>query len=209
MKNLTEEKIILEIMETESGRDLSDIGAIDLNECGVVDHPDDMGGVTSIWGWTEKSLKSVGYNRTAAELTFQEAYVLYATHQYVKSGASRVFPLHPALARAMCDFAVHSGTKTAVKALQMVLNLHNNKGTLWKDLKEDGVIGPNTIKALVAYLEKRKGNTGRDVVMCDYLIRIGAHYQNIALAKESQEVFYYGWISRVNDMLEEYFSSNG
>lgn len=205
MPTPTEESIILEIMEMESGIDLSDPDTIDLTRSGYIDDPDDAGGVTSIWGWTARALKDHGYHKHPGELTFNEAYALYARYYYIRSGAQRVLPHHPWLARAMCNFGVHAGYRTAGRYLQVILNLHNNRGKLWDDLKEDGLVGGATIRVLMAYLARRKANGGEDVIMSDYLIKIGAHYQGIMIARESQEKYAYGWLSRVKDLMKEYF----
>lgn len=200
----TEESIILEVMSVESGIPYAKIETTPLDKCGCINDPTDRGGLTSIWGWTETTLKACGYHKGAAVLTFKEAYELYAQHFYVKSGASLVLPVHPYLAKAMLNFGIHAGYRQAAKQLQSLLNLHNNDQKFWKDIKADGAIGSQTIEMLTSYLQKRSGD-GDDVLFTDYLISVGAFYQQIVRNDSTQEKYMMGWSRRIHDQLKEFF----
>lgn len=204
MSTITEESMIFEVMAIESGIPYLKLVNMPLTMCGSIHDKDDRGGKTSIWGWTETTLKSIGINTPAEELTLQEAYSLYAKYFFIKSGASKILLLHPHLARAMLNFGVHAHYSTAAKELQKVLNFHNNKQELWPDLKVDGLIGGKTLSALSIYLQKRKGD-GDDIIMTDYLVRVGRHYQNIIEEDETQEKYMMGWSRRVHYLFRDYF----
>jgi len=197
--------MILDVMSVESGIPVSELEKMPLNKKGAINDPHDRGGITSIWGWTEKSLLDCKAGITAAELTFKDAYELYAKNYYVKSGASLVLPIHPYLAKAMLNFGIHAGYKRAAMQLQTLLNMHNNNQALWKDMVVDGVIGKGTIDCLMLYLQKRSGD-GDDILFTDYLIAVGAHYQAIIKADPTQEKYMMGWSRRVHEQLRDYFT---
>lgn len=200
----TEESCILEVMSVESGIPYKELTNVALTKCGAINDPTDRGGKTSIWGWTQASIKACGSNCSAEQLTFKEAYELYAKHFYVKSGASLVMPVHPYLAKAMLNYGIHSGYKQAAMLLQRLLNMHNNDQAMYKDIVVDGSIGAQTINTLMTYLQKRKGD-GDDILFTDYMIAIGAFYQQIIRNDLSQEKYMMGWSRRVHEQLRDYF----
>lgn len=207
MQMPTEESIILDVMSMESGIPVEKLLTTSRDTCGSINDPTDRGGVTSIWGWTEKTLRACGCHTPASELTFKEAYELYAKHFYVKSGASEILKVHPFLAKAVLNFGVHAGYQQAAKKVQELLNFHNNNQSLWKDIAVDGSIGKNTVDILCTYLQKRSGD-GDDILFTDYLISVGAFYQQIVRMNPTQEKYMMGWSRRIHLQLRDYFRYN-
>lgn len=206
MSSITEEDIILEILEIESGRKGQLVGAPfnpDDQQGSFTNDPVDKGGATK-WGVTYKTLLATGSDTPIEELSLGEAYSIFREGYFVKSGADRVITLHPHLARALCNFAIHAGHNRAVKFLQLVLNMENNQGKIYNDLKVDGGFGMKTLDALRRFLRYRR-NKGYDIVMTQYLIMIGSFYQRIIKGDETQERFAFGWSIRVHDLFRDYF----
>jgi len=204
---ITEENIMLEILEIESGRFGELIGNESLDwedtDGGYTNKKADRGGATN-WGVTAKTLKDLGIKTPVKQLTLLEAYNIYRDVYYVKSGADRVIAFHPHLAKAMCNFAIHAGYNRAVKYLQGILNLQNNQGHIYKDISEDGAFGMRTLAALKAFL-KRRNRRGYSILMTEYLISIGAFYQLLEKKDEEQETFAFGWSRRVHDLFKAFF----
>ncbi len=99
-----------------------------------------------------------------------------------------------ALAEEMFDTGVNLGTRKAALFLQIALNVLNNRGRLYSNIKEDGNIGSKTLDALDIYLSRKDES---------YLFKVmnilqGMHYINISRENEVQEKFMYGWLSRVD-----------
>lgn len=104
------------------------------------------------------------------------------------------------IADEVFDTAVNQGTGTSAKYLQEAVNLLNNNGSIVKDLKVDGVVGPVSLAAF-------------DMVRIHYSRRFGAHvftktfikvldglqferYRDICKRMPGQEVNFFGWINQ-------------
>lgn len=107
-------------------------------EGGYVNDPTDRGGETNL-GITARTLRDardmrvIGREATIAELRREDAVEIYRALYWRRCGCDR---LPAGLAFALFDFAVHSGTGTATKALQRALRVD-----------PDGLIGPDTVAA--------------------------------------------------------------
>jgi lysozyme family protein len=102
--------------------------------------------------------------------------------------------VNQALAEEIFDTAVNMGWKVAGRFFQQGLNLLNRNGGLFLDLKEDGIVGSKTIKALDRYLKKDNP---------DYLLKLlnilqGGRYVEIMKNNPIQEKFARGWLNRVS-----------
>ena len=98
------------------------------------------------------------------------------------------------LARDMFDAAVNCGYVPAILWLQRLLNVLNNRGKYWDDLKLDGIIGAKTIQALnKAYLQ---GNAA--MIHNVFNILKGYHYFSIMEKNESQEKWARNWFNRLH-----------
>ena len=106
------------------------------HEGGYVDHPNDPGGETN-FGITVGVARENGYLGRMVEIPMQTVEAIYKKKYWdeIKAGS---LPEHARL--AVFDYAVNSGPRTAVKALQRVCGV-----------ADDGVIGPKTIAAAHAY----------------------------------------------------------
>ena len=96
------------------------------------------------------------------------------------------------IADELYDTGVNMSPKVSVKFLQTALNVLNKNQQLYKDIKEDGDLGQQTLGAISAYLGARK---------IDLLLKVMNCYQAcryLELLKDpSQESFALGWMNRV------------
>lgn len=99
-----------------------------LNEGGYVNNPNDPGGATK-YGISKKAYPDLDIEN----LTLEQAKKIYKSDYWDRCKCSFI---PDALSIALFDFAVNSGTKTAIKYLQKSL-----------DVSVDGVIGNQTIGA--------------------------------------------------------------
>lgn len=206
MNTLSIENIILSVMEMESGCSLIGQDLDDVQQCGYVNDPDDPGGLTSIWGFTQKTLDRITSGlKSAEQLTVKEAYNLYLDHFFKRPSIDRVHDVYPALARTMFNLSVHGGTDKACRQLQELLNLNNNNGKLWSDLTVDGKLGRNSFNALNAYAKKRGTDNGSDVIFVSYAALTSAFYFSLIKSKPVKEKYFYGWMSRIERDIEEYY----
>src|SRR6185312_8631677 len=158
--------------------------------------PRDSGGPTK-YGITQAALAAWrGHPVTAEDVQFllmDEAAKIYRDRYYIKPGFDKVAALSPAIAYKLTDAGVNIGTGTVSMFLQRALNVFNQGGALYADVKVDGTIGAGTLCALNAYLAKR-GKDGETVMLRALNDMQGARYIDLAEAQEKDEAFVYGWI---------------
>jgi lysozyme family protein len=85
------------------------------------------------------------------------------------------------------------GPVRAIEFLQRLLNAFNNRAKFYPDIIVDGVLGPNTIVALSAYLARR-GKEGELVLLFSLDSLQTERYVGIAERREKDEEFVYGQI---------------
>jgi len=149
-----------------------------------VDHPDDRGGPTK-FGITKKTLsgwrgRSVRTN-DIHELTKKEAKAIYLDRYVVpvrggdfQSGLLRL---------AVVDYAVHSGTRRAIKAIQEIVKT-----------SPDGVMGPITFEAVKGY--------GENKLFTKLMAERFVFLAKLVSRDATQATFIYGWAKRLAMILE-------
>jgi len=148
-------------------------------EGGYVNHPNDRGGATNM-GITQKVYDAVRDTkmiprRSVKEITQAEVESIYA-NGYWNPAKCREFP--PKVAAVLFDAAVNHGVGRAVRLLQRAL-----------DLKEDGAIGPITLKQASEFLAPEAFLKTRE-----------QFYRVFVDAKPDQAVFLKGWLNRIRDL---------
>jgi lysozyme family protein len=166
-------------------------------EGGVVNHPDDPGGITN-HGISLRYARGIGLDlngdgETDADdirlVTPGKAAALFRQDFLLAPGLDR---LPPSLWPVLFDWAVNSGPPRAIMGLQRVLNLARTGGALdYSPLEEDGRIGPRTRKASVI----------AEAAMGAYLVNALveerlAFYRRIVARDASKAVFLNGWSRR-------------
>lgn len=108
------------------------------------------------------------------------------------------------VANLLYDIAVNGGTERAARYLQHNLNLLNRRGRDYPDIVVDEDIGPKTLKALNAHLDKR----GRNLIMLSIASSMIEHWKKRAFDIESQEDFLNGILNRWKNNIVGLFRRN-
>jgi len=148
-------------------------------EGGYVHHPQDRGGCTN-FGITQQTLsdwRGVPVSCADVEcLTETEARAIYLRRYVEQPGFHHI--RDDRLRALLVDYAVHSGPKAAVRALQAAVGVIT-----------DGVIGPKTVQAV----------TGADAAETyrRVLRHRGEHLIDLLQRYQSNQAFAAGWFRRV------------
>ena len=161
-------------------------------EGGYVNDPNDSGGETH-FGVTVAVAREEGFNGRMQDMTREQAKQIYLRRYWVKPKFAEVASRSQSIAAELFDTGVNCGTATASIMLQRVLNVMNNGGKFYSDLKTDGAIGSATLGALDKYLAKR-GKEGEQVMLVALNCLQGERYIDLAERRAKDEAFIYGWI---------------
>lgn len=176
-------------------------------EGGYVDHKSDRGGPTN-YGITRAVARENGYQGDMRQLPKATAVRIYEARYWDSLELDAVAAMNEPLAEYLFDFGVNSGTGRAAKELQRTLNVLNNRGKLFPDMRVDGVVGPTTLNALADY-RKLRGGAGVHVLAESINgVRI-AFCRGLAERDERQEDFAYGWFHRIVNLRNEVESDYG
>ncbi len=168
------------------------IEAIFKHEGGYVNDPRDSGGETN-WGITKRVAHQSGYDGAMKDMPKEKAFRIYARRYWDALALDLVEQLSPTIAAELLDTGVNQGVGRAAEILQRALNALNNVGKLYGDIKIDGDIGPATLAALTAYLDKR-GADGEIVLHRGLNVLQGAFYFDLTERRQKDEKYLYGWL---------------
>jgi lysozyme family protein len=178
MRNFDVDELIEEVIEREGG---------------YVNHPADRGGATR-WGITHDVARQQGYMGDMRALPQSEAAAIYKRLYWISPGFAKVAAVAPKIAAEMFDTGINMGTGTATAFLQRALNALNRGASDYPDIRVDRRIGPATLDALHAFINRR--GAGGEVVLLKSIEALqGAHYLRLAETRPSQEAFLYGWLA--------------
>jgi lysozyme family protein len=149
-------------------------------EGGLVDHAADPGGLTN-FGIAQRSHPGVDIRNLTEEL----AKEIYREKYWDKVHGD---DLAPAVALAVMDYAVNSGTGRAAKTIQKVVGA-----------TVDGAIGPNTLKKIKAAVEADGENAVAQAVVME---RVG-FLCRLVKNKPEMIVFLHGWMKRTHQCMAE------
>lgn len=167
------------------------IDALIGREGGFSDHPSDPGKRTR-WGVTETVARQHGYTGDMRLLPRDFAVNVYRKTYFAAPGFDKVYALSQRVAEEMFDTGVNMGVSIPGPWLQRSLNVLNRQQADYKDIAVDGAIGPATIAALRAYLNKR-GTDGEKVLLRLLNSFQGVRYVEICEKREASEDFAHGW----------------
>ena len=160
------------------------------------DHPSDKGGPTK-YGITLATLAEYRGGMVVAadvrNLGELEARKIYESRYIDRPRFNLVLQVDTGIGLELIDTGVNMGVSVAATFLQRALNLFNERGRTYPDLKVDGNVGPATVAALRSFIARR-GRDGIDVLLKTLNLLQGARYVEIAERHEAQEDFIYGWI---------------
>jgi lysozyme family protein len=156
------------------------------------DNPNDAGGAT-MWGITEKVARANGYLGRMQDMPRSTADAIYRLEYFTRPGFDQVYPLSQRIAEEMFDTGVNQGVGLPGPWLQRILNALNRQGRDYPDIGVDGRIGPATIAALRACLNRR-GADGETAILRALNCQQGVRYLDITEARSQNEDFYFGWL---------------
>ena len=171
------------------------------NEGGYSNNPNDHGGRT-YRGISEKNFPDwEGWKIIDQYEPIKEGYVIKnpVLDKMIYDFYQRVFwePNHlsdisnQVLTNEIYDAGVNFGVGTAAIMLQKSLNLLNNNGKKFADLKVDGVIGWMTTQAVNSFQRQMD-------LMKTFNGERFCRYKEICEKDPSQEVFFQSWLNRIN-----------
>lgn len=161
-------------------------------EGGYINNSDDSGGPTC-WGITEKVARDFGYSGLMLNLPREYAYDILEKMYWYQPGFDKIDVLSSALAMELCDTGTNMGTSVCIKWLQRWLNAYNNAGDFYPETAIDGKIGPGTLNALNAFLNRR-GKEGENVMLISLNCSQGHRYLELTEDHKKNKTFIYGWI---------------
>ncbi len=156
-------------------------------EGGYSDHEDDYGGKTK-YGLTENQLNLFCYDGKVKDLTKDEAKELYYKHFWKEPKINKI--KNRWIQMEIFEQGVNMGPSEAIERLQKAYNILTGEG-----ITEDGIIGPQTLKAVNTYSEPNKLYK---VLNCEQYNK----YKELVKKDDSQRVFLLGWLNRVNIIKE-------
>jgi lysozyme family protein len=167
-------------------------------EGGYVNDPTDKGGETN-YGITVLEARAHGYPGPMNALPRATAAMIYKNMYWVVPRFADVAMTMPKLAAELFDTGVNMGVQTASKFLQRALNLLNNGGKDYADIKVDGQLGNLSLYVLGQFHAKR-GDMAERVLLRAMEGQQLCRYMDIAEKNPTQEKFEFGWIAnRVGD----------
>lgn len=160
-------------------------------EGGYINDPSDSGGETK-YGITKGVARLYGYTGPIKNLSKETAFEIYSKRYWDALHLDAVEDICPFIAEELADTGVNMGVGRAAEFLQRSLNVLNNGGAHYPDLKVDGDLGPRTLAALRSYKTVR-GSEGLDVLLTMLNCLQGAFYVTLAERRVKDEKFIFGW----------------
>lgn len=170
--------------------------------------PNDSGGptrygITQVVANANRSLWAT-YNFTGdmTQLPLGLAEAIYGKQYWDSLSLDAILKVSPTLAYLLFSIGVNSGTSTAGKHLQRVLNSLNNQGTLYADITVDGSVGNGSVNALQQCVTKL-GTAGlRDVIIAVASLQIAFYIADVE-AHPKDETYTFGWDNRICGVLTD------
>jgi lysozyme family protein len=152
----------------------------------------DAGGET-MWGITAATARRNGYLGAMSMMPRATAETIYRNEYLVTPGFDKVYAVSQSIAAEMFDTGVNMGANLPGPWLQRILNALNRQGKDYPDIGVDGRIGPATIGALRACINRR-GNDGETAILRALNCQQGVRYLDITESRPQNEDFYFGWL---------------
>ena len=150
----------------------------------VTDDPDDPKGRTK-YGITQKLLTAIGHPKKVDDLTEADAIDIYYLHFWIEYHCDQLATSHPDLASKVFNFCVTAGPDPAFRCLQRALRANS------VDIKEDGVMGPQTRGAVANFLSLPDDRCRRACLLVAYRCECAGYYRDLDKPK-----FEAGWVAR-------------
>ncbi|MFI9332183.1 glycoside hydrolase family 108 protein [Kitasatospora sp. NPDC052868] len=151
-------------------------------------------GDRAAYGITEAVARKEGYTGAMSDLPLETAKTIYLDRYWKPLRLEAIAEVSQPLALKLFDTGVNMGIGTAAKFLQRSLNALNQQQADYPDMTVDGAIGPKTVTALRAFIDKRKP-LGETVLLKAISSLQGARYIEIAESRDQNEKFIFGWLA--------------
>ena len=155
-------------------------------------NPNDSGGET-MWGVTAAVARANGYQGAMSQMPRATAAAIYRAEYFNKPGFDKVYTLSQRIAERLFDTGVNMGISVPGPWLQRALNALNRQQKDYQDIPVDGQIGPGTIAALRAFLNRRPTD-GETILLRALNCLQGARYIEITEKRQQNEEFLAGWL---------------
>ena len=148
-------------------------------------------------GWTlvQQWLDGSMIKQELLAQTDQMVQQFYKVEFWDKLRGDEVAQLNLGLAKTMFDFAIHSGTHDAVRALQRALNKINRNGQTYPDLVVDGRLGNQTMNTLRRVLQLNIGGSVKNARIILLTHYFGERYNHLAGCRDME--LWPGWFLRL------------
>ena len=170
-------------------------------EGGYVHNPHDYGGET-MWGITEAVARKCGWRGAMRDLPIETAAECSYKHYWkplsADKMASRRDSAYKEFVLDLFHTGYHAGPGSATRWFQTCLNELNRGGRDYKDVRIDGKIGRETLRAFKMYRAWR-GDAGAKVLSTCLKVGYGARLRSALRNNERQEEFAYGWYRRLGE----------
>ena len=154
----------------------------------------DRGGRTR-YGITKREIIEAGEDWGKVDINFAFDWF---EHRYFRAANLHRLDSEPLAWRLFVD-GVHIGATMPIEFLQRLLNAFNLGQRRWSDIEVDGVLGNDTLHALVMYKANQSINDRGLGALHELLRAITANYYlQIVENDETQEVFFLGWTNRLS-----------
>lgn len=157
-------------------------------------NPNDAGGET-MWGITISVARKNGFRGSMRDLPRAEAVRIYREEYLVRPGFAAVAEVSPAVAEELFDTGVNMGPDVPSRWFQEWLNALNRQGKDYRDIVEDGDIGPGTIAAFRALRTKRGSAEADRVMLLGLNASQGERYKQLSRSRAANEEFVFGWLA--------------
>lgn len=157
-----------------------------------VNDPHDAGGET-MWGITVTTARANGYTGPMNQMPRATAAAIYRAEYFTRPGFDKVYALSQPIAEELFDTGVNMGVSVPGPWLQRILNALNRQQADYPDIATDGQIGPATITALRALLNRR-GADGEKIIVRALNCLQGVRYLEITEKRPQNEAFFAGWM---------------
>lgn len=162
-------------------------------EGGYVNDKNDPGGETNL-GVTKNVARANGYTGDMKKLTKLTASAIYQNQYILKPGYGPIVESNFYTAEEMVDTGVNAGPGRASLWFQESLNHLNRQQKDYRDVAEDGDVGPASIAAFDA-LQRKRGKK----LACELMVKLmdakqANHYMRLAGKNSKFETFMPGWI---------------
>ena len=166
------------------------LSAVIYVEGGYVNDPLDPGGETK-YGITVGTARAYGYKGEMKDLTLEQANEIYTNLYVYKPHFDLLVQENPAIAHKLIDAGVNIGPQKISVWFQEILNKLSRDGKDYPKIKEDGVIGNQTLNAYRGLVNTRGKEKACELVLKSLDSYMGYYYLHLRYPQ-----YTVGWLDK-------------